>query len=409
MEKKTLLKKGTAFAVILLFMGMSVIPSTGTMIVKESTMPTFYDGNTLYVGGNGTGNYSKIQDAINAAWYGDTVFVYDDSSPYYENLQIKRGINLIGEDKNTTVIDGNKQDSVIEMQNDDVKVSGFTIWNCKMSYNNWDFAPVMSNGQDNITISDNIISIGGKSEYHGSTSAIFLKGTDCSVLDNYIFEEYKKRITMGIVLYTGSSNNLISGNTISGYYTMGIWTEHECFNNIISGNYIHHNMEGIKIYGTDNEIINNRILNNSWEGILLVDGKRNTVSGNIISHNGGGLWDGGIHILASNRNIISDNEISYNHPTGVYVSVSYYNVISGNNFIDNEGEGYKEEGNAYFNYNGLHFFANIWRGNYWSDSLSGGTRPKIIHGEIQIFLIDRSWINFDWHPAQEPYDIPTCV
>ncbi|MBA7636879.1 hypothetical protein ES703_44507 [subsurface metagenome] len=372
--------------------------------IEQSTMPTPL-GNILYVGGNGTGNYSKIQDAINAAWYGDTVFVYDDSSPYYENLQIKRGINLIGEDKNTTVIDGNKQDSVIEILNDDVMVSGFTIQNCPLQ-NQFQYAVVKINSCQNVTIFDNIISIGGESITHLFTAAIYLKAsTDCSMLDNYIFEDYEKEKTMGIVLDTGSSNNLISGNTIAGNYTMGVYIKHECFNNIISENYIHHDSSGIYIYGSDNEVINNRIVNCSSIGIYIVDGKRNTVSGNIISHNIGGLWDGGIVILASNRNIISDNEISYNHPTGVYVSVAYNNVISGNNFIDNEGEGHKEGGNAYFNYNGLHFFANRWKENYWSDSSSGGTRPKIIPGEIQIFIIDRLWINFDWNPAQEPYDI----
>ena len=39
-------------------------------------------GNTLYVGGSGEGNYTKIQDAINNASDGDTVFVYNGT--YYE-------------------------------------------------------------------------------------------------------------------------------------------------------------------------------------------------------------------------------------------------------------------------------------------------------------------------------------
>jgi len=372
--------------------------------IGQSSIPT-KNGDILYVGGNGTGNYTKIQNAINAAWYGDTVFVYDDSSPYYENLQIKRGINLIGENKDTTVIDGNKQDSVIEILNDDVMVSGFTIRNLRRPFNNWEVAAVRSNGQDNITISDNIISMGDLGHSGSWRAAIFLNGTDCSVLGNYIFEEQDMFRSVGIVLYTGSSNNLISGNTIAGNYTMGIYILDECFNNIISENYIHHDSSGIAIYGSDNEVINNRIVNCSSIGIYIANGVHNTVSGNIISHNIGGLWDGGIHISTSNRNIISDNEISYNHPTGIYVCVSYYNVISGNNFIDNEGEGYQEDGNAYFDYAGLHFFGNIWKGNYWSDSLSGGTLPKIIPGELMIFFIDRLWINFDWHPAQEPYDI----
>jgi len=36
---------------------------------------------TLYVGGNGVGNYSSIQDAIDSASDGDTVYVY--SGIYY--------------------------------------------------------------------------------------------------------------------------------------------------------------------------------------------------------------------------------------------------------------------------------------------------------------------------------------
>jgi hypothetical protein len=35
-------------------------------------------GKTLYVGGSGEGNYTKIQDAIDNASKGDTVFVYDE-------------------------------------------------------------------------------------------------------------------------------------------------------------------------------------------------------------------------------------------------------------------------------------------------------------------------------------------
>ena len=63
---------------------------------------------TLYVGGNGPGNYTRIQDAIDNASDGDTVFVYDDSSPYIENIQIeKKSITLMGEDKDTTIIRGN--------------------------------------------------------------------------------------------------------------------------------------------------------------------------------------------------------------------------------------------------------------------------------------------------------------
>ena len=69
-----MIKNILTMIIILLFMGMSVIPSTGTVVEKKSIMLTFYDGDTLYVGGDGSGNYSKIQDDIDDAINGEMYF-----------------------------------------------------------------------------------------------------------------------------------------------------------------------------------------------------------------------------------------------------------------------------------------------------------------------------------------------
>jgi len=87
------------------------------------------NGNTQYVGGSGPGNYTKIQDAIDHSSDRDIVFVYDDSSPYYENLIIDKQISLIGEDKETTIIDGTRSDSVIYILKDNVSIASFTVQN----------------------------------------------------------------------------------------------------------------------------------------------------------------------------------------------------------------------------------------------------------------------------------------
>ena len=92
------MKKLLVVGVIVLFLGVAFAPSTGATDVKRNTISTA-KGDTLYVGGNGTGNYSKIQDAINDSSDGDTVYVYDDSSPYYENLIVDKPITLKGENK----------------------------------------------------------------------------------------------------------------------------------------------------------------------------------------------------------------------------------------------------------------------------------------------------------------------
>ena len=95
------MKKLLVVGIIILLFGMS-IPSTGINI--DTTSTASFNGNILYVGGSGPGNYSMIQEAINNASGGDTVFVFDDSSPYNEQVVVNSSIDLIGENRNTTII-----------------------------------------------------------------------------------------------------------------------------------------------------------------------------------------------------------------------------------------------------------------------------------------------------------------
>jgi len=103
MMKNSLIGNYCVFVMILLFMGTCIIPG---MTQNTEKSPISLRGNWLYVGGSGPGNYSRIQDAINDAATGDIVYVFDDSSPYYEDIYISKAISLVGEDRKTTVIDG---------------------------------------------------------------------------------------------------------------------------------------------------------------------------------------------------------------------------------------------------------------------------------------------------------------
>ena len=85
MEKNNLIKKGVVVAIVLLFVSVSVIPSTGTNIVEKSSNVSF-DGNTLYVGGSGPNNYTRIQDAIDNASVNDTIIVF--SGLYFERVKV---------------------------------------------------------------------------------------------------------------------------------------------------------------------------------------------------------------------------------------------------------------------------------------------------------------------------------
>lgn len=81
-------------------------------------------GTTLYVGGTGSGNYTTIQSAVNDANSGDTIYVFDDNSPYSENLVINKQLILIGENRYTTIIIGTP---AIQIYADYVEVKEFTI------------------------------------------------------------------------------------------------------------------------------------------------------------------------------------------------------------------------------------------------------------------------------------------
>ena len=54
---------------------------------------------------------------------------------------------------------------------------------------------------------------------------------------------------------------------------------------------------------------------------------------------------------------------------------------------------------------------NQWRGNYWGGNK---TQPKLIFGELVLiqppahgpgYGLIIPWVNIDWRPAKEPYDI----
>jgi len=84
-------RKGLAIGFILLLIGISVIPITAQDIENPSGQTS--RENWLYFGGDGPGNYTKIQDAIDNTSDEDNIFVYNGK--YYENVNVTKSINMI--------------------------------------------------------------------------------------------------------------------------------------------------------------------------------------------------------------------------------------------------------------------------------------------------------------------------
>ena len=148
MPKKTVLFIITFLIIFSCFSQTNIGKNLHNESIRYQIMEKF--SNTLYVGGDGPGNYTIIQNAINNATIGDTIFVYNGTynqnhltpSPneYLVNIHINKSINLIGENKFSTIIDGLKITQYgIHIEEfidfNEIYINGFTIKNSSLGIN----------------------------------------------------------------------------------------------------------------------------------------------------------------------------------------------------------------------------------------------------------------------------------
>ena len=277
--------------IIILFIGIVSIPSLGFQLKEDFIIQTDR-GNTLYVGGNGPGNYTSIQSAINDTKEGDTVFVFDDSSPYHENIIINKNIFLRGENKDTTIIDGNRVGDAIYVNNTWIYISGFTIKNGGLEYPSGGIYIKSSYGM----ISNNII----ENNFYGismfNTKKIyifnnkFINNNQCGIYleessNNYISTNFiSGQPFNGIGLFKSSNDNYIYNNTILHNNYSGIRIN-RCYDNCLYKNMISKNLVGVRVeYSSNNVIMNNNFIKNiNREAYYLGEkllGNKNNWSGN---------------------------------------------------------------------------------------------------------------------------------
>jgi len=370
------------------------------------------NGTILYVGGTGPGNYTSIQDAINDAENGYTIYVY--YRVYNESIVINKSISLIGIEENEEMpeINGNGRNYAVNLIADECVVKGFKVINYgNFSSENWGHGVKIfssSNIIENNSVecnfvpfylfhsSDNIIS--GNKISKGTMIGLHISdGNDNTVTKNNISDN---PFAGGIALVR-SSNNIVSKNEIWNNFH-GIELVENVNNNTISYNNVCNNQQyGITISsGSYNQIIGNKVWHNGHDGIMISCGNaassHNIISHNNISYNG---WNG-IYLLGNwpslNNNTIYRNNIS-NNQKGVYLYwMCKNNFIKENNFIGNEK-------NAAFHLFDISYH-NIWLKNHWSDWKL--LLPKPIFGTLEepLFHFLRRWLNFDWSPATEPYE-----
>lgn len=242
---------------------------------------------TLFVGGVNEGNYSKIQNAIDNATENDTVIVY--SGYYRESIIINKSINIIGENKESVILNNFQQFYSIYIQSPWVNISNINIQESQIGI-------YISNlGEGYVNVND----------------SIFTKNKEAIRIYN-------------------SSNIKITNNRIENNSEFGIVISETAENEII-GNNITQNFRGIYLdrWSNFNTILNNNCSDNIY-GISLKFSFFNNIKENDCFNN---IW--AVYLTDSKNNSITDNDIQYSANSGILLENSDDNVIEPNFFNNN--------------------------------------------------------------------------
>ena len=184
---------------------------------------------TWTVDDDGPADFSKIQDAINAASPGDTIYVYNGT--YCENVVLNKTLHLIGENNATTIVDGlGLYTNIVLITAQEVRIEAFTIRNHNVN--------------------------GG--------SSIKVQSNNAIINNNIITNTHVTDITQGIGVWSESTENItIVGNMISKNY-YGIKPG---FNSTIRGNVISNNSRGMMIVSSGHNIIYENVISENMWGI----------------------------------------------------------------------------------------------------------------------------------------------
>ncbi|MDH7564564.1 MAG: pectinesterase family protein [Candidatus Bathyarchaeota archaeon] len=263
--------------------------------------------------------FQTIQQAINNENVQTGDLIYVKNGTYVENVHVNKSVRIIGENRETTIVEGASSD-VFKISVDNVVISNLTIRSGLIHRKGIKIEP----GSDNNLISHNKI-IGHN---------------------------------IGINMYL-SYGNLIVNNTISGslVYAVNLTSS---TSNVFSNNEIFNNDYGLYLTNSvNNQLEDNLVHSNTGYGITYVFSSGNIASGNTLMNNSVGIFS-----IGSKDNLAYHNNFVSNHDSFV-ISDPQPNIWD-NSF----------EGNYWSEYNGIDLCSGPFQNETGSDGI--GDTPHLL-------------------------------
>lgn len=326
----------------------------------------------LYVGGSGPGNYSSIQDGIDNASDGDTIFVYNGIYQITGWVTVNKAVQVVGEDENNTILDGkNSNGTIFLVTSNDVLIQSFTLRNCVSSGFYQAIYLWVNPRLDDIVISHCIMKNNDKGIYltgvsnlvvefcnfHNNLAQSLLGGFESGFsVHDCVFIKNGRDVgggwfQPGGITVSGKSNFSVHDNAFIENIGWGVYCDNERNADVFQNTFIA-NTDAIYLEAMSQlQIHDNHIENNSHAMTLNCCSMSVVVQENDISGNGGVLIQDckdcvtiqhnrfvassfGVSAGASNGTIICNNSFFATTNVSVCVQIGNGYQVSDNSFLN---------------------------------------------------------------------------
>jgi len=291
-------------------------------------------------------SYATIQEAIDAPETLGGHVIFAENGTYYENLVVNKGVAIIGENRNATVIEGSDAGTVIDVFSDNVTISNFSVLHSSSMSG---FSGIAVFALKNVTIEKNDIRDSNVSIAIGYSQDVRVESNTVSNSYGGIVIEHSKNIAVtgnyasnnswGISLYS-SQDCRLQNNTMAGnLYNVGVngeslsdFTNYVDPSNTVNGRPVYYlfnqshlvidslmypNLGYLALVNSTDVVIRNLNVEENLSGFLLVNTNNSQISRVRASRNYGGI------VVYSCFNVtVESSVISENTESGIYQGYS---------------------------------------------------------------------------------------